>query len=648
MIFRNLHALGNLPKILFDHVQWEFTGFKRIWQKPARYLNFFIPIIFGFILAACQPTVSESIVVTEVVKLGDIEVIITRVIEVVDTPTPTPPPPPVQIRPIELDLAYLGVLQNLDPQQASQKSSLDLIENLFAGLTNFNPETEQVEPELATHWDINGDGRTWTFHLRDDIFWINPGDPPIDPGAKWQIETIRSVTANDILFALQRACQLETNTPDAFLLFIISGCEEIYRSLEPDEATIQQLGVRVIDEQTLEIKLNEPASYFLTITTLPFFRPVPPELVEEYGNTWKNQVGDFANGWQTPENIITSGPFFPSPDIFNDEEVILHRNPAWPIQNEGNVDNVNILFLDEDMAMFDLWEAKLLDVSLLPVDTREAFLKKTPNKAWLIPNQTIFYLGFNFESGIFREPEVRRAFSAAIEREPLVEDMFESRAQPMKHISPPGMFGAPPVNEVGLGFRPDYARQQMDRSSFRNCKLLPPLTFLVSTADLSLLQAELLRDMWVQELDCVENQINIEQVDFGELLAITNPDSTNRPDVWELAWPSYYPDVHNVLYDVFHCTDGENRLNRPCSVEDDLLRQASVTPNIDERRSYYREVENLFFGEDGSYPIIPLYVRGDYRIVQNWLTFVPTLSGGEQFDAYIIDEELKRLERSRG
>ncbi|MFN2304709.1 MAG: hypothetical protein ACK2TV_13350, partial [Anaerolineales bacterium] len=208
--------------------------------------------------------------------------------------------------------------------------------------------------------------------------------------------------------------------------------------------------------------------------------------------------------------------------------------------------------------------------------------------------------------------------------------------------------GAPSQDEVGVGYSPDFALLQMDKSSIRSCKLMPPVTMLVSTADLSLLQAELIRDMWIDELGCDEQLIEVGQVEFGELLANTIKGSSGlQTDMWELAWPGYYPDAKNFLTDLLHCTQGENRQNRQCSEVDSLMQQARITTDPQERIDLYRQIENSFFAENGSFPLIPLYVRGDYNLVQVWLEFPPALSGGEQFDTYQVDQELKRLERSR-
>lgn len=598
--------------------------------------------------AACTPEQTQMVSVTEIVPLGDEQIVITRMVEILPTPTSTPVPPEEVRRPVTLDLAYPNELPELDPQQANQKDSFDLIENLFAGLTNFNHETEEIELELAESWSVSSDGLHWIFQLRDDIYWMKPSDPVSDNDEPWDTEPIRPVNAQDIVRAFQRVCNRDTGTVDAFIFFIIEGCEKVYGNSAPSTEDLDSIGVTATDETTLSVTLTEPASYFLTMLALPQVRPVPDDLVSEHGSIWRNRAGELANGWQTPENIVTSGPFIPSGNVFSDDELLLHRNPLWPFTNKGNVDNVNITFQFDEMESFTAWQEKKLDISPLPFEERETFLNLSPNKARLITNQTAFYLGFNFDSPVFQEPEVRRAFSAAIDREQLIDDMFEGRALPLRHLTPPGIFGAPPIGEIGVGFSPDAARLQMDRSSFRNCKLIPPITFLVSTADLSLLQAELVRKMWVRELDCDEQLINLEQVDFGLLLTNTEGSNTNNhPDIWELAWPPTYPDAHNVLTDLLHCSQGENRQNRTCSEVDRLLRQASLTPQLAERKELYRQAENLFFGEGGIAPLIPLYVRGDYTLVQSWITYTPALSGGEQYDTYLIDDELKRLERSR-
>lgn len=591
---------------------------------------------------------SAAIVVTEVIEFADEQIVITRLIEPTPTPTMTPPPPPEVDRLVELDLAYVGGLPNLDPQQAGGTTAVDLRTNLFASLTRFNHETQMVEPQLAREWRVADNGRAWTFLLRDDMFWVQAVEPPAEAGEPWSVEPVRPVVAADVVTAVQRACSADPPTPDVFVLYIIEGCEELAGTREPTDEQLAALGVRAPDETTVEFTLNDSSAYFLTITTLSILQPVPGEQIEEFGDLYRLDNGDLANGWQTPGNLITSGPFFPAPDAFTEDRVVLWQNPLWPLETRGNVERVNVQFLADETAIYEEWDDKQVDVAPLPAAVRDEFLERTPNKALLVADPTVFYLGINVNSAAFSSPEVRRAFSAAIDRQTLMDDLFDGRGLAMRHFTPPDVFGAPQVDQVGVGYSPDFALQQMARSNFRDCALLPEIRISVSTADLSLLQLETIRDMWVDELGCDESLISIEQEQLGTLLAATRPDAGEaRPDMWELAHVPYFPDAHDYLYRQLHCSDSENRAGRACDSVDTLMSRAAITPDPAERLELYREIERAFFAEDGSVPLIPLYVRGDYAIVQTWLSYLPASSGGEQYDTYMIDVELKRLERSR-
>jgi ABC-type transport system substrate-binding protein len=210
------------------------------------------------------------------------------------------------------------------------------------------------------------------------------------------------------------------------------------------------------------------------------------------------------------------------------------------------------------------------------------------------------------------------------------------------------VIGAPAIDEVGTGYSPDLARQLMDSSGFGDCRLMPPITYMISSSDIALQQAELLREMWMDELGCNVEQITIEQVQFGILLASTRPDAgAQRPDLWDLGWASYYPDQANWLGDVLHCNDSENRQLRPCSEVDRIIRQAGGDIPAEDRGELYRQAEREFFAADGLEPLSPLFVRGDYVLRQGWINYTPVHFGGEQYDTYQLNAEVKELEQNR-
>lgn len=624
-------------------------GVNSIWL-----LGWVLPILI-LSLAACSSPADGSnagLVTDDEAPPGGIQSVVTRLVERIAFATPTAVVAPIEPtfqEPVELDLSLAGSLPDLDPASAERESQLDLVQNLFANLTNFNPDTNTIEPELAIAWEVSPDGRTWTFTLRDDIYWVKPKRPPPGSTDLWSADPVRPVVAADVAFAIQRLCDREVESSLTFSLFIIEGCEALYRDPEPAEAESRMSGIEAVNDTTLVIRLTEPAAYFLTLTSMPLFQPVPRELVAELGNEWQTSAGRVGSGWQTPDNLVTSGPYLPAITSATSQSLTLHRNPLWPVAKSGNVDIINIFFLEDDVDAFELWQDRTLDIATLPSGEQDDFLKRNPNEAQLIPEPVLFYLGFNFDSQVFTEPEIRRAFSAAIDREKLIAEIYGGRGLPMRHATVPGIVAALPVGEVGVGYSPDYARQQMSASSFRSCRLMPPITMLVSSADLSMRQAEIIRDMWVEELDCLKENINIQQAQFGELLANTRPDAVDRPDLWELAWALSYPDAHNFLNDLLHCTNSENRQNRPCSDIDTLQLRASSTMDTAERVALYRQAEGQFFSENGLFPIAPLYIRARFVVAHDWVdVFTPVTFGGQQWDRIVLDPVLKDLERSRG
>jgi oligopeptide transport system substrate-binding protein len=606
------------------------------WTYNLKYTNIlalflFINLVF---LMACSRQPEQPGVVTEVVEVEGEEQVITRVVR---PPITVEPNPEIVSRETgsSVTLDYVFILNDppgIDPQVNDSDESVTLIENLFAGLTRFNHTLNQVEPMLAESWEVSENGRQWTFNLRDDIYWVKPTEQRI--GDFVQVEPVAPVVADDVVYAIQRACSKETNTPDAVTLFIIDGCEQLFSLAEPTTTDFNRMGIKAIDDVTIQFTLTKPASQFLTITSLWIMRPVPRFLVEE-----------FQEEWTAPDNLLTSGPFIPLNERYN-----LQRNPIWPLSRpeNKNVDFVNFIYQSNLTNAYQFWEAKEADITPLPEFADETLMQSLTEKSDLVPDLTLFYLAYNFESGVFREPAVRRAFSAAIDRETLIEELFGNEAIGMRHLVPPSVVGAMPVDEVGMGYDPDYARLQLQSSGFGSCRLMPPIRLLVTTSDQSLRQAEILREMWIDELGCTEEQIEIDQAPFGTLLANTRRDAgINRPDMWELGWAPYYPDAQNWFGDLLHCVDSENRQDRECTEVDDLIRRASFETNLNERLALYRQIESMFFSREGIIPLIPLYVEGEFLLSQNWVTYVPAQFGGEQFDTYTVDAVLKQLERSR-
>ncbi len=605
----------------------------QIWFQNSMVRLLFILSSLVFFVACGNEATEAGVVVTVVVEETQRDVAVTRIVTRTLPTTPLVVIDPDVQRLVEMDISFIrDDPPTVDPQLSTSGDGADLIENMFAGLTRFNHETNLVDPQLAREWTVEDNGRLWTFKLREDMFWIRPSGEIENDIA--QAEIVRPIFASDIVYAIRRACDATSGTPDAFILFIIEGCQDVYQLPAPTTADLASVGVEAVDDVTLQVRLTKPSSYFLTMTSLPIFRPIPPELFTE-------EISD----WTTSEQFMSSGPFFSVDNTFTK----LVRNPWWPIAYKGNVDVVNIRYLESDEDAMSLWQDRELDyIDATDFDLSQ-FDERTQSLGKTLTNQVLYYLGFNFDSGVFREEKVRRAFAAAIDRDLLVEELFDNTAVGMRHLIPPGVLGAFPVDLVGVGYSPDYARLQLAESGFRSCSTIPEVRYMVTSTDQSLRQAEMIVKMWRDELGCKEDQFVLDQAQFGTLLANTRSDAgERRPDIFELGWASYYPDANNWLGDLIHCEESENRENRPCSEVDDIIRRAGQTTDLEERLRLYREAENILFGDGGIMPIIPLFVRADTVLVQGWVeTFTPALFGGAQFDTYQLNVDLKELEQSR-
>ncbi len=233
---------------------------------------------------------------------------------------------------------------SLDPQAATDSNSIDFIENLFLGLTDVNPETTQIVPELATDWVYEPETHTWTFTIRDDVPWVywNP-----DTG---EIKEIRKVVAGDFVVGIQRACHPSNSSLYAEVVAsLIAGCR-VLRGVSPDDVNpeaLARVGVFAPDDTTLQVTLEGPIGYFFAMTPMWFLRAVPPETIERFG-------GGFNVEWTEPGNIVTNGPFVLD-EWDRGVRRVLRRNPLLPadLQGPGNVERVIDLAIIEGGTLYE-------------------------------------------------------------------------------------------------------------------------------------------------------------------------------------------------------------------------------------------------------------------------------------------------------
>ncbi len=534
-----------------------------------------------------------------------------------------------QAEPVTLYSTDSSQISTLDPQRASDTVSIQSIEQLFLGLTNADPENPgALQPELATEWTYDETGTVWTFTIRNDVPWV-VWDEATDTATE-----LRKVTAEDIEYGMKRACDPRlgayyTSVADK----VIAGCADVSsKSVEEvTDADYDLVQVTALDDSTLEVHLLFSAGYFESQTPMWMYRPVPREIIEEHGDDWTEL-----------ENIVTNGAYVLDEWVRGVRRVYL-QNPLMPadLRGPGNIERVVVTIVEDTGTRFALYQDNQIDSGPVPPAELQA-IKSDPayeNQLIQTSDLAVFYFGFAHDKAPFDNVHARRAFSASIDRDAFVQEIRQGRGMPMIHLTPPGMTGAVPINEVGIGYNPEIAKAEMEAAGYPNCEGVPELqiTAYQGAGD----WAEFLAASVERELGCDPNVLVVEQQEFSVLLETIDPRNApeDRPNVWTMGWGPDYPDANNWVGDVLNC-EGENTFKRPCSEVDDLITQAAQEPNLEARLELYAQIEEMFFGAEGEHPIAPLFMRLDYTLIKPWYTGpfeTDGLFGGAHFDYRSID-----------
>jgi oligopeptide transport system substrate-binding protein len=386
------------------------------------------------------------------------------------------------------------------------------------------------------------------------------------------------------------------------------------------------------------INLEFPASYFLSMTPMWTLAAVPSWAIDEHGEQWI-EAG----------NIVTNGRYVLNEWVHGVRRTLL-RNPLMveDMRGDGNIERIRVSVVPDTSTGYSLWLNNEVESSGIPDTELQAHLEQFADETIQIPDLAVFYVAVRMTKPPFDDVRVRRAFSAAFDRATYVETVLQGQGLPMIHFAPPGIFGAPPIDEVGLGFDPEYAAAQLAEAGYPNCEGFPQVTLLGYSGQSTLNWIEYAQAQWETNLGCPPETIVIEQQPFAELLTATEADlpDSEAPHMWTLGWGPDYADENNWVGDVLHC-ETENRTKRTCNEIDDLIVQAREDPDPNRRVELYRQIEEMFFGQEGEFPFFPIWVRIAYVASHSWYDRTPALFGGEQWYNSSIDQAAKMSARGQ-
>jgi oligopeptide transport system substrate-binding protein len=541
-------------------------------------------------------------------------------------------PKPKEAAPVVLRHNLSTEPPTLDPALATDNVSVHCTEQLFLGLTAFEAETGEVIPELATEWSVSGDGLTWTFKMRDDVPWVN-----YNPETKETTE-VGPVTAQDVVYGVKRTLDPETASDYAYVLYIVKGGE----AANTGEGSVDDVGVKAVDDYTVEFTLENAAGYFPSIAGMWVARPQPQAAIEEHGEKWTE-----------PGNIVTNGSYMLE-SWEHEATMDMVKNPKYYEADDVQIERIEYVMVTEastHMAMYENNEVDVIggDISDVPLEDMDR-IKADPTlskELTIKADLATYYYGFLNTKPPMDNHLVRKAFAAAIDRQSLVDNVTKGGQLPAKHFAAPGIFGAPPADEVGIGYDPEQAKAWLAEAGYPDGEGLGEIILMHNVSEAHAKIAQAIVAMWKETLNV---DVTIETQEWKVYLQTLKKETPveDAPHIFRLGWGADYPDENNWVHEVMNCEVGANRFRRCCvdpncqeivpTKFDELTAQAGRESDPEKRKELYREAERILSEEETAAAFI--YHYSNVYLTKPWLTVRPEAAlGGSPIKDWRIDVE---------
>ncbi|EKZ6369836.1 oligopeptide ABC transporter substrate-binding protein OppA [Klebsiella aerogenes] len=470
---------------------------------------------------------------------------------------------------------------SLDPHKVESDVEFNIISDLFEGLVSVSPQGE-IQPRLALKWE-NKDNLVWTFHLR--------------PGITWSDGT--AITAQDIVWSWQRLVTPTTASPYASYpgnMHIVNA-----RDISEGKQSPETLGVKALDDTTLQVTLNQPNAAFLAMLAHPSLVPIDKVLVERFGDKWTK-----------PEHIVTSGPYTLSKWVVN-ERIVAQRNPKYWDNEHTVINKVTYLPITSEAADVNRYKAGEIDIVYTVPVNQFALLKKTMGSQLNVaPQLATYYYELNTTKPPFNDPRVRRALNMGLDKDIIADKVMGQGQRPAWLISQPDIGG------VTLK-QPDYASWPRDKRIAEAKKLLNeagfneshPLVFnlLYNTSETHQRIAIAASSMWKKNLGV---EAKLQNQEWKTMLDTMH---THNFDAVRYAWIADYDDAASFLNN-FRTGDSENTSQYSNPAYDKALHDAAKAADTAARGKFYQQAEDLL-AED--VPAIPVYHYVRTHLVKPWV-----------------------------
>jgi oligopeptide transport system substrate-binding protein len=448
----------------------------------------------------------------------------------------------------------------------------------------------KIEPALAESWDVSDDGLTYTFHLRDSK-WAD-GQP---------------VTAHDFVYGITRLLDPSDDAPNgnyAWMGYYLKNGKEF----NSGECDASELGVKAIDEKTLELTAAKVMPYFIDLLKMPTFYPVRQDYAEKYGKEYAS----------SPDKVMCNGPFVLK-EWNHESSLIFEKNPYHYNADNINVDIVEAYIIAETQTVLNMFDSGEMDmIYFMPKEFIPKYVET--GEAVKVDGATVWFTVINSKSDrgeatkLLQNKNFRKAFSYALDRQQLVDVARGDGSIPITRICPDLMtildttLGERyPYNPYEFSADPDNAQKYFElalKETGMERGKIPTLKLLIHEEDTAKITAEILQSVMKTnfnislEIDTQTYKGRVEKENNGDYdLCITN-------------WAPDYNDPMTFL-ECYESTNSYNMYfggyNNP--EYDELIKFANETTDMEKRADALFEAEEMFI-ED--MVCVPMFQTSSY------------------------------------
>lgn len=464
--------------------------------------------------------------------------------------------------------------QYMDPTLNEFEEGAQVHMNLFRGLYKFD-QSNNLVPAMAEGYTLSEDETVYTFTLRDGLVWSD-GSP---------------LTAYDFEFTYKRIADPANASATCYELYCIKNVEKLFNGLD-DSLTLDDVGVKALDEKTLEITLEAPTPWFISLTASSAFLPVCKAALETYGEEWV----------KNPETYVCNGPFMPK-EFYPNEKFVLVKNPNYYEADNVKLETLEYVFLNAAETALLAYENGEIDVLYDVNADAEARYTGTPDMFSQGKIGMRFY-HMNCKSEALQDPRVRQALTISIDRKILVENVLQSDYEPLYGYIPHAF---PDIVEPEKGWREvngNVFEEDVERAKELLAEAGYPDGF---STTLWCSDTQVMRDSAVviqEQLRQVGINAEVKTLESGQFQSETG---NGAHDMFIMSKTSIDPD--SMLRSMYHTEalgPSGNRCFWTTPEVDALIDEASTTTDTEHAMELYAEIQSKVAE---AAPLVPMAVE---------------------------------------